>query len=183
MQSKFVPSLALAAALVTIAGCSTEDATFDPRQIGQAERQASTSFVPQKLRPLPTTLQSQFLPDNSGNLNPSPPHEEPEKAALAPPKDTGAAAAARGHAPRRGEQPAGEGQRLRAGHRRKPRHRGRSPVRPRGLRERDVHGRPRGPIPASAFSTTTKSIWASVCGSYCLAAARSKRRISRRTTT
>ena len=87
MQQKFVPSLAIAAALVAVAGCSSEDATFDPRQIGQAERQASTEFVPQKMRPLPTTLQSQFMPDNSGNLNPTPPNEEPIKTNLAPSKD------------------------------------------------------------------------------------------------
>ncbi|MDB5326480.1 MAG: putative efflux system outer membrane protein [Phycisphaerales bacterium] len=85
MQRKLVPALILATAFVTITGCASNEQRFDPRSLGNSEREGATSFKAEPLKPLPTTLQSQFLPDDNGNLNPNAPREAPVKKELAPP--------------------------------------------------------------------------------------------------
>ena len=85
MQRKLVPALILAAAFVSITGCASNEERFDPRALGNSEREGSKSFSAEPLKPLPTTLQSQFLPDDNGNLNPNAPREAPVKKDLAPP--------------------------------------------------------------------------------------------------
>lgn len=76
--------LALAVASVAVTGCASKEETFDPRGLGNNERAASKEFVPAKLKPLPTTLQSQYLPDENGNFNPNAPKEAPVKEPLVP---------------------------------------------------------------------------------------------------
>jgi outer membrane protein TolC len=76
--------LALAVASVAVTGCASKEDTFDPRALGNNERVGSKEFVPAKLKPLPTTLQSQYLPDENGNFNPNAPKEAPVKEPLVP---------------------------------------------------------------------------------------------------
>ncbi|HEX8323452.1 MAG TPA: TolC family protein [Tepidisphaeraceae bacterium] len=84
MHRKTVPALALAAALVAFTGCASDEPRFDPRALGTSERRASREFQSEPLRALPTTLQSPFMPDESGNLNPNATPEAPAKRDLAP---------------------------------------------------------------------------------------------------
>ena len=79
--------IAAASALVLTAGCQTErdDGIFDPRAIGRDEREASTTYNRQNLRPLPTTLQSRFLPNQNQSAMPP---EEPTRVPIASPEQT-----------------------------------------------------------------------------------------------
>ena len=84
-MSKFVPAVALAAALVTFAGCASNDGQPDLRAIGNPERNASRSFQPEPLRPLPTTLQSEYVPNPDGTFPTTrAAYDEPVKKPLAP---------------------------------------------------------------------------------------------------
>jgi len=85
MTAKTIYAITLAAAMVTITGCATDsskDGIFDPRTLGDPQRTAAREVTSVPLRPLPTTLQSQFLPDDNGR--PSNIKEPPVKSALAP---------------------------------------------------------------------------------------------------
>ncbi len=79
-----ISAIAMAAALSVLAGCANEpNERFDPRALGNKERAAAPDYKPDgALRPLPTTLQSQFLPENRNN--PNAPKEPPASTPLAP---------------------------------------------------------------------------------------------------
>ncbi len=74
-------AIALASAVAVLSGCASErDERFDPRALGNAQREASRTYQTDgSLRPLPTTLQSPFLPENRNNPN------VPKEAALGTP--------------------------------------------------------------------------------------------------
>lgn len=84
MMWKNVSAVAMAAALVVITGCSNDgpNGRFDPRTLGDADRAASQDYIRDPLKPLPTTLRSQFMPDQRGK--PDAPKEPPVKMPLAP---------------------------------------------------------------------------------------------------
>lgn len=71
------------AATMVLNGCTSEPAErFDPRALGQKELSASRDYTPDgPLKPLPTTLQSSFLPENRNN--PDVPKEPPASQPLA----------------------------------------------------------------------------------------------------
>lgn len=50
-----------------VAGCAKERAPFDPREFQQDERGSSSEILPREKQPLPTTLQSPFLPATTQN--------------------------------------------------------------------------------------------------------------------
>lgn len=79
-----ISAIAMAAALTVLNGCSSEpDERFDPRAIGNNERAAAPGYKSDgPLRPLPTTLQSKFLPESRNN--PNVPKEDPASTPLAP---------------------------------------------------------------------------------------------------
>lgn len=82
MHLKKVSAITLAAAMVNIAGCQTQDeGRFDPRAMGQFQREAAREVSNEPLRPLPTTLQSQFMSDRN---DPNAPKEPPVRTPLAP---------------------------------------------------------------------------------------------------
>ena len=84
-MSKFVPAVALAAALVTFAGCAQNDGVPDLRALGNPERTASRTFQPEPLRPLPTTLQSEFVPNPDGTFPTTrASYDEPVRRPIAP---------------------------------------------------------------------------------------------------
>ena len=86
MNLKHVSAVAMAAAMVVIGGCnSSNDGQFDPRSMGDANRQASNEYTHDPLKPLPTTLRSQFMPDQRGK--PETPPEPPVKTPLVPPSE------------------------------------------------------------------------------------------------
>ncbi|MGC4030726.1 MAG: TolC family protein [Tepidisphaeraceae bacterium] len=72
MKKSLVPALyalSMAASLVSVTGCASDEPRFDPRAAGNHERRASKEFTAEPLKPLPTTLSSPFLPDENGNVN------------------------------------------------------------------------------------------------------------------
>lgn len=80
MKSVNLTAIAIAAALTIGSGCASEqDERFDPRGIGNRERLNARKYAEETLRPLPTTLQSQFLPENRDKANApkEPPIREP----------------------------------------------------------------------------------------------------------
>jgi len=82
MTVKYVSAITLAAAMVNILGCQSQDeGRFDPRALGEQSRQASREVPSEPLRPLPTTLQSQFMSDAR---DPNSPKEPPVRTPLAP---------------------------------------------------------------------------------------------------
>jgi outer membrane protein TolC len=59
-----VLSLAVAGVVVGIMGCGVgEPGTFDPRQMGEGERLASKDTRTYQMNPLPTTLESPYIPE------------------------------------------------------------------------------------------------------------------------
>ncbi|HEY0008977.1 MAG TPA: TolC family protein [Tepidisphaeraceae bacterium] len=83
MRKKTLSALSLAASMVIIAGCqSSDEGRFDPRALGNEQRLASRTFQAEPLRPLPTTLQSKFLPEQRDD--PRVPPEAPAASPLAP---------------------------------------------------------------------------------------------------
>lgn len=50
-----------------VAGCAKDRAPFDPREFQQDERRTSGEILPRDKQPLPTTLQSPFLPATTQN--------------------------------------------------------------------------------------------------------------------
>jgi len=87
MNLKHVSAVAMAAAMVVIGGCSSSnEGQFDPRSMGDLNRQASKEYTHDPLKPLPTTLRSQFLPDQRGK--PETPPEPPVKTPLVPAGET-----------------------------------------------------------------------------------------------
>lgn len=74
---------AMAAALAVLSGCANEPTErFDPRTISSTEVSAAKDYASDgALKPLPTTLQSQFLPENRNN--PNAPKEPPASQPLA----------------------------------------------------------------------------------------------------
>ncbi|MBC7782321.1 MAG: TolC family protein [Burkholderiales bacterium] len=83
MGTKNLTAVAMAAALVVISGCaSDQDERFDPRGLGNAQRSVSGTYVPEPLRTLPTQLESPFLPENRNK--PNYPKEAPASQPLAP---------------------------------------------------------------------------------------------------
>ncbi|MGN6627932.1 MAG: TolC family protein [Tepidisphaeraceae bacterium] len=86
MKLKCVSALALAASLVAISGCADDgESRFDPRGLGNNERGASHNYTAEPLRPLPTTLRSQYMPGQQND--PNTPKEEPVHKNLVPPGD------------------------------------------------------------------------------------------------
>lgn len=82
MIVKKVSAITLAAAMVSIAGCqSDDDGRFDPRAMGQQQRESAREVPNEPLRALPTTLQSQFMSDKN---DPNAPKEPPVRTPLAP---------------------------------------------------------------------------------------------------
>ena len=75
-RSTWLIGLAAVTTLAAVSGCTLdEDKRFDPRLLGNLERQAAKENDPRPLRPLPTTLESPFLP---------PPGNEPRRPASKP---------------------------------------------------------------------------------------------------
>ncbi len=74
---------AMAAALAVLSGCANEPTErFDPRTMASTEVSAAKDYASDgALKPLPTTLQSQFLPENRNN--PNAPKEPPASQPLA----------------------------------------------------------------------------------------------------
>ncbi len=78
-----ISAIALAAAMSVLAGCQNDgpEPRFDPRALGDPQRQVADQYTTDgALRPLPTTLESKFLPENRNN--PNAPKEPPASSAL-----------------------------------------------------------------------------------------------------
>src|SRR3982751_4889194 len=62
-----VPCVAALLLAVGVSGCKVEEPVFDPHAIQRPERQAASTYQNYQMPPLPTTLQSTFLPQRNGN--------------------------------------------------------------------------------------------------------------------
>src|SRR3954454_10051152 len=60
----------LAAGMLAV-GCKAEYPVFDPHSIQRPEREAASTYKNYQLPPLPTTLQSTFLPPRNGERRPA----------------------------------------------------------------------------------------------------------------
>ncbi len=65
---------AAAAAAILVAGCNVQEPPpFDPRAMQLSEKMAAREVPPHEKHPLPTTLESQFLPPDTNNRSGTPP--------------------------------------------------------------------------------------------------------------
>ncbi len=70
MVKRNLTAIAMAASLVVVAGCQNDpDERFDPRGLGNRERDVSGTYQAEPPRPLPTTMQSKYLGENIRNSN------------------------------------------------------------------------------------------------------------------
>lgn len=60
-----------------IVGCATEETVFDPHALQSQERREAKAVQPQPMRPLPTTLESPFLPTRTSGGPASRPTTQP----------------------------------------------------------------------------------------------------------
>jgi outer membrane protein TolC len=83
IRAKTLSAISMAASLVMITGCTNDqEPRFDPRSLGDTERVAARQHIDEPLKPLPTTMQSKYLPDQRDN--PNIPPEQPAREPLAP---------------------------------------------------------------------------------------------------